>query len=170
MRLRLRPSGDSRTRSTTSRPPETSGRRGSPQRTSTVVAARPLPLVRPKPRSGLVTECGTVGFSAASLAIPTPRQTLTPTSIYRMPQHFLRDEHPEFRDWPRARGLRTGPACASLYARTPSLQRSPLQRAPLMPRSYRIPRPSPSPSTPRPATSWSASTAIMGLPAPRSLA
>ena len=42
MRLGLRPSGDSRTRSTTSRPPETSGRRGSPQRTSTVVAARPV--------------------------------------------------------------------------------------------------------------------------------
>ena len=71
---------------------------------------------------------------------------------------------------------RTGPTCASLYARTPSLQRSPLQRAPLTPRSRRIPRPSPSPrtprsgATPRPVTSWSASTAIMGLPAPRSLA
>ena len=65
--LGLRPSGDSGTRSTTSRPPETSRRRGSPQRTSTVVAAGSLPLVRPKPRSWLVTECGTVGLSAASL-------------------------------------------------------------------------------------------------------
>ena len=25
--------------------------------------------------------------------------------IYHMPQHFLRDERPEFRDWLRARGL-----------------------------------------------------------------
>ena len=32
----------------------------------------------------------------------------------------------------------TGPTCASLYARTPSLQRLPFQRAPLMPRSCRM--------------------------------
>ena len=31
----------------------------------------------------------------------------------------------------------TGPTCASFYARTPSLQRLPFQRAPLMPRSCR---------------------------------
>ena len=38
--------------------------------------------------------------------------------IYHMPQHFLRDERPDFRDWPRARGLPTpSPPPASATSR-----------------------------------------------------
>ena len=55
-------------------------RRGSPRPTSTAAAARPLPSVRPRRQSGLVTECGTVGISAASSATSTSRRTPTSTS------------------------------------------------------------------------------------------